>query len=125
MNDTEFRRLLEHHWASQPDQEAVHEIYDPNVRVDFPQSGECILGRDNLKAMRSVYPADVTFAIRRIRGAGLLWVTELDVTYNVATTIHGASIMEFEHDKVVRETIYFGDPFDAPAWRAQWVELTR
>ena len=122
MNDTEIRRLLAHHWESQPDQEAVHEIYDPNVRVDFPQSGETILGRDNLKAMRSVYPADVTFALRRIRGAGSIWVTELDVTYNGTTTLHCASIMEFEHDRVVRETIYFGDPFEAPAWRKPWVE---
>jgi hypothetical protein len=23
---------------------------------------------------------------------------------------------------VAHETIYFGDPWEAPAWRAQWVE---
>jgi hypothetical protein len=32
------------------------------------------------------------------------------------------SIMEFSGDKVARETQYFGDPFEASAWRAQWVE---
>jgi hypothetical protein len=32
-------------------------------------------------------------------------------------------IMEFRGDKVVRERIYFGDPWEPPAWRAQWVEL--
>jgi len=32
-------------------------------------------------------------------------------------------IMEFRDDKVVRERIYFGDPWEPPAWRAQWVEL--
>ena len=30
--------------------------------------------------------------------------------------------MEFANDKVIHETQYFADPFDAPAWRAQWVE---
>jgi len=27
----------------------------------------------------------------------------------------------FENGKVVHETQYFADPFEAPAWRAQWV----
>jgi hypothetical protein len=31
-------------------------------------------------------------------------------------------IMEFRDDKVVRERIYFGDPWEAPAWRADRVE---
>ena len=122
MNSAEIQRALEQHWVGHPDQDAVHAIYAPHVMVDFPQSGERILGRDNLKAMRSAYPADVTFAIRRMRGSGALWITELDLTYNGTTTIHVANIMEFEDDLVVRETIYFGDPFEAPAWRNPWVE---
>ncbi len=32
-------------------------------------------------------------------------------------------IMAFRDGKVVRERIYFGEPWDPPAWRAQWVEL--
>jgi hypothetical protein len=32
------------------------------------------------------------------------------------------SIMEFRGDKVARETQYFADPFEAPAWRSQLVE---
>jgi hypothetical protein len=30
--------------------------------------------------------------------------------------------MEFRDGKVSHETQYFADPFDAPVWRAQWVE---
>jgi hypothetical protein len=29
--------------------------------------------------------------------------------------------MEFRNGKVVYETPYFADPFEAPAWRRQWV----
>ena len=32
------------------------------------------------------------------------------------------SIMEFRDGKVVHETQYFADPFEAPAWRSQWVQ---
>jgi hypothetical protein len=31
--------------------------------------------------------------------------------------------MEFADDKVIRETLYFADPFDPPEWRAEWVEV--
>lgn len=31
-------------------------------------------------------------------------------------------IMEFRDGKVVRETIYVGEPWEPPAWRSQWVE---
>jgi len=30
--------------------------------------------------------------------------------------------MEFRDGKVARETQYFADPFEPPAWRTQWVE---
>jgi hypothetical protein len=30
--------------------------------------------------------------------------------------------MEFRDEKVVRERIYFGEPWEPPAWRAHWVE---
>jgi hypothetical protein len=30
--------------------------------------------------------------------------------------------MEFSGGKVARETQYFADPFEASAWRAQWVK---
>jgi hypothetical protein len=33
------------------------------------------------------------------------------------------SIMEFRDGKVVHETQYFADPFEAPAWRSQWVQV--
>jgi hypothetical protein len=34
----------------------------------------------------------------------------------------GVSVLEFRDGKVIKETDYFGQPFTAPEWRAQWVE---
>src|SRR5665213_3041510 len=60
-------------------------------------------------------------AERRIIGSGDLWITEYIPTYDGRPS-YTVSIMEFSGDKVVRETQYFADPFEASTWRAQWVE---
>ena len=50
-----------------------------------------------------------------------MWITEYAIVY-LGRTSYTVSIMEFKGGKVVHETQYFADPFEAPAWRAQWVE---
>jgi len=54
-------------------------------------------------------------------GSGNLWTTEYTITYK-DRTLYTVSIMEFSDDRVVHETQYFAEPFEAPAWRTQWVE---
>jgi SnoaL-like domain len=127
MEDQETRAALEEHWSGSPadDLETALDkadlIYHDDVVVEYPQSGERILGRRNLRALREAYPANVDFAIRRIRGGGDLWVTEYVITYD-GRPVHTVSIMEFQAGKVARETLYFADPFEAPEWRAHLVE---
>ncbi len=123
MSDAETRAALEHHWAAcdAGDQDAVHEIYAEDVVVEWPQSGERIRGRANLKALRENHPSELRFETRRILGGGNLWITEYVITYDGAP-VHTVSIMEFRDGEVGRETHYFADPFEPPEWRAQWVE---
>ena len=71
--------------------------------------------------MRSEYPASLDFEMRRTIGAGHLWVNEYVIRYDGKPS-HVVGIMEFRGDKVVRETIYVGDPWQTPEWRARWVE---
>ena len=54
-------------------------------------------------------------------GKGDLWVTEYTIVYK-GQQAYTVSIMEFRDGKVVHETQYFADPFEAPAWRSQWVQ---
>ncbi|HUK17571.1 MAG TPA: nuclear transport factor 2 family protein [Bryobacteraceae bacterium] len=124
MNEEEIRAALDRHWSASAaeDLDSEHEIYTDDTICDYPQSGERIRGRRNLQALRSHHPGKPSgFQIRRILGSGDLWITEYTITYqeNLAYTV---SIMEFRSGKVVHETQYFADPFEAPAWRAQWVE---
>jgi hypothetical protein len=80
-----------------------------------------IRGRRNIQIQRATQPSKKRFAVRRIIGDDDLWVTEFILTYNGKPT-YAVSIMEFKGDKVTRETQYFADAFEAPAWRAQWAE---
>jgi hypothetical protein len=115
---------LHRHWAASAagNQNIEHEIYDEHVVCDYPQSGERIHGKGNLQSLRSHHPEKPAgFSIRRVLGSGNLWITEYTITYQ-GRPFYTISIMEFENGKVVHETQYFAEPFDAPSWRAQWVE---
>ena len=59
--------------------------------------------------------------LRRIVGQGNLWITEYVINYE-GKRVYTVSLMEFRDGKVAHETQYFADPFNAPAWRAPWVE---
>ena len=124
MEEQDIRMAIDRHWAASAAGEQVveHEIYHDDAVCMYPQSGEVIRGRHNLQALRSHHPGKPSgFVVRRIVGEGNLWVTEYVIEYE-GRRAHTVSIMESRDGKVSRETQYFADPFDAPAWRAQWVE---
>jgi hypothetical protein len=120
----QIEAALRQHWAASAsgNQDLEHEIYDDHAICDYPQSGERIHGKRNLQNLRSHHPGHPTdFSIRRLLGSGNLWITEYTITYQ-DRSFSTISIMEFENGKVIHETQYFAEPFDAPEWRAQWVE---
>ncbi len=123
VRDHEIRAALEEHWAASDanDLETEHRIYLDDAVLEYPQSGERTRGRANIRNQRASQPNKKRFSIRRIIGSGELWVTEFVLTYDGKPS-YTVSIMEFEGDKVARETQYFADGFVAPAFRAQWVE---
>jgi ketosteroid isomerase-like protein len=124
MDDAERRLLVERHHAASArgDMEAVHAIYHDDAVIEYPQSGERILGREQLRGLRASYPAKLDFSVRRIVGSGDLWITEYVISYD-GKPVNTISIMEFDGDRVTRETLYFADPFDPPEWRSEWVEV--
>jgi ketosteroid isomerase-like protein len=124
MEEQTVRAAIDRHWAASAagDQVTEHEIYHDDAVCIYPQSGEVIHGRQKLQALRSHHPGKPSgFVVRRIVGEGNLWVTEYEIDYE-GQSAFTVSIMEFRDGKVARETQYFADPFEAPAWREQWVE---
>ncbi|KAH8804859.1 hypothetical protein F5884DRAFT_754447 [Xylogone sp. PMI_703] len=123
MEEQEIRVALERHWAASDanDFEREHQIYGEHAVLEYPQSGERIRGRQKIQASRTAQPNRKRFTVRRIIGAGDLWVTEYILTYDGRPS-YTVSIMEFLDGKVTRETQYFGDPFDPGPSRVQWAE---
>ncbi|SAK83725.1 SnoaL-like domain protein [Caballeronia glebae] len=124
MNEQQIRESLDAHWraSASGDLDAEHDIYDDDVICDYPQSNERIRGRFNLQTLRSRHPGKPSgFEVRRMQGEGNLWITEYTITYE-GRAAYTVSIMEFRDGKVVHETQYFSEAFEAPAWRSQWVE---
>jgi ketosteroid isomerase-like protein len=125
MQEDQIRGALNAHWDASAAGEvsAEHDIYADDAICDYPQSGERIFGRKNLQALRSHHPGKPSgFHVKRILGEGDLWVTEYIITYQ-GRPAYTVSMMEFRNGKVVHETQYFADPFEAPSWRSQWVRV--
>ena len=99
MHDEQILKALNAHWhaSAAGELDAEHDIYEDDAICDYPQSGE------------------------RILGVGDLWITEYTINYQ-GRPAFTVSIMEFRNGKVVHETQYFADPFEAPAWRSEWVQ---
>jgi hypothetical protein len=123
MTDDDLRDALRRHWAASDanDFGAEHEIYRTDAILEYPQSHERIRGRAHIEASRAAQPNAKRFTVRRILGAGALWVSELVMTYDGQPN-YVVSVMEFEGSEVVRETQYFSEPFEPGPSRAQWVE---
>jgi SnoaL-like domain len=123
MRDDDVRAALQRHWAASDadDFAAEHQIYQDDAVLEYPQSGERIRGRASIQQSRIAQPNRKRFAVRRLLGGGALWISEIVMTYD-EQRVYAVSIMEFEGEKVVRETQYFGSPFEPGPSRARWVE---
>jgi len=123
MDDRTALAALERHWNASDagDFAAEHDIYCDDAMLDYPQSGERIRGRDNIRESRYVQPSKKRFTVRRIIGRGDLWVTEFTLTYD-DTPSYVVSIMEFRDGLVAHETQYFAERFEPGPSRAHLVE---
>ena len=121
--EADFRARIQQHWEASEcgDVDAEHAIYAGDAILDYPQSGECFRGRSSIQAQRGGHPAERHFTVRRILGAGEVWVSECVITYDGVPT-YSLSVMEITEGLVTHETQYFADPFLAPPGRAALAE---
>ena len=92
MHEKQIRTALNKHWHASAvgDANVEHDIYDDDAICDYPQSGERILGRSNLQALRSHHPGKPSgFKVKRIFGDGDIWITGTHNHVPGATGIHG------------------------------------
>jgi len=123
MDDRTVRAALERHWEASDagDFEVEHDIYRGDAVLDYPQSGERIIGRHKIQESRFVQPNKKRFTVRRMMGSGDLWVSEFVLTDDGIPS-YAVSIMEFREGLVAHETQYFADRFEPAPSRAHLVE---
>ena len=105
---------------------AVYDASADDLVQEWPQSGERIRGRDNAKAINDNYPemtgTSPKFSLRRVSGEGAHWIVEGTIDYGDGTPVSYVGVTELRDGKIVAVTEYFANPFEAPDWRAKWVE---
>ena len=114
------------------DIEAQDRLLSDDFVEEYPQSGERIRGKDNRRAIIENYPGgtprDTTKASESspipdvIIGAGDRFAVAGQITYPNGETWHAVSLIELRDGKISKITDYFAAPFEAPAWRAPYVE---
>ena len=119
-NRATLERMLAALYAGKIDEAATTMAED--AVVEWPQSGERIVGKQACTMVYKNYPGgSPAYQIRRISGGGDLFVGEATGQYGT-DTVYTTNIIEFRDGLIARQTDYFANPFEAPAWRSQWVE---
>ncbi len=102
--------------------DSVAAVLHEGFVLDWPQSGERILGAANFAGMNREYPAHGPwrFEIRRLFGDGDTAVSEVHVTDGAVTGV-AITFFRIEDGRIAHITEYWPEPFPAPAARAKWV----
>jgi ketosteroid isomerase-like protein len=123
--DDRYREILEGLFGDgvlKLDAQAEHELRHEDYVMEMPQSGEGTRGRETMRQFQEAYPNPPRVVLRRIVGSRTVWVMEATSDYEEGVTYHVADIMEFRDGRILKETRYYAEPFEEPAWRAEWVE---
>jgi ketosteroid isomerase-like protein len=121
----EDRNVVERFWSAMNanDFRAAGEMLHDEYVLEWPQSGERTRGRANFVAVNENYPAVGPWRVtlnRLIAGEGGV-ASEVTVT-DGATTGRAITFSQVREGKILRQVEYWPDPFEAAAWRSQWVE---
>ena len=116
------------------DIEAQERLLSDDIVEEYPQSGERIRGKDNRRAIIENYPGGEPRETSGsgpapkppvIVGGGDQFTATGQVKYPNGETWHIVSLIELRDGKISKMTDYFGAPFEAPAWRAPYVEVEK
>lgn len=120
----------------------LRQVLHPDLVVRYPQSGEEIRGVDNVLAMLAHYPGGIPQAalvksygdkprvvtqqvpfgmpVITVIGGSDRYVAELLVDYPDGSQWFSVWIGRVHEGKIIEDTGYFGQAFEAPEWRAPY-----
>jgi hypothetical protein len=119
------RQIVERFWQlmNTNDWDAVGTVLHDDYLLTWPQSGERIRGRANFSAFNAHYPAAGVwrFTVRHLVADDKMAATAVAVT-DGSRNDEVVTFFELRDGLIWRVTEYWPDPFEAAAWREQWVE---
>ena len=119
-NESVIGRFMEA--AERGDLETMASLAHEDVVMEWPQSGERFRGRDNaLAAMRAQQTPPEPAGEPRLVGSGDTWVMMMPLRYG-EEIFHYVGVYELRDGKIARSTEYFGAPFPAQEFRAQYAD---
>jgi hypothetical protein len=101
-----------------------YEDRHPECVIEIPQSGE-VFDRDGVLGMQREFAGGApTMKLVRLTGHGDEWTVEARFDYGEERggSFHNVMTLEFKDDKIIRETRYYAEPFEAPEARAKWTK---
>jgi hypothetical protein len=105
--------------------ELIKEFATDDFVEEWPQSGERLTKAASIK-MVDAYPEmsgrSPKFTYRRMLGGGDTFVIEGTIDYGDGIPVSYVGVGEARDGKIAKMTEYFANPFEAPAWRADFVE---
>jgi hypothetical protein len=123
------------------DQEALGRLRHSDWTAEWPQSGERVRGHATAAALDAAYPGGrpavhpkrvvgsedrwvmtPLYQLQRIVGNGDSWWADGVISYPDGSVWRLAMLLDLRDGQIHRETSYFAAPFEAPAWRAPFVE---
>jgi ketosteroid isomerase-like protein len=124
MDENINRQLISEFWQRMGrfDFMGASELLHDDYVCEWPQSQERIRGRGNFVALNSNYPGRWSVEVKRVIGQGDQVASEVALTWE-NQTVTAVSFFEMRDGKIHREVDYWPEPYAAPKWRAQWVEL--
>jgi ketosteroid isomerase-like protein len=123
MSEQENRDAIDRYFQAfeQRDLDAIADLMHDDYVEEYPQSGEKIRGKDNWRKIAENYPGLPNMTDHSYVLSGDLGVMKMTLEYD-GNRVYACEVVDFEEGKIERARAYFADPFEAPEWRAQWVE---
>jgi hypothetical protein len=123
MSEEGYRNTLERYVQAlaRQDLDAIEDHLHDDYVEEYPQSSERIRGKHNWRSILQNYPGRPNIIDYGFKLGGELGVAELIAEYD-GERVYTCETVELEDGKVKRVRVYFSEPFEAPQWRAQWVE---
>lgn len=125
MDEEQARQFLTQLYLNLSPEEEYNVRHQEYV-MEMPQSGERFRGRENMRAFQRARDNHATpprsLQLRRVLVKERLWVVEAVIDYGDRRVFDVVQLLELRDRKMWRDRWYFAEPFEAPEWRAQWVE---